>query len=586
MTIYKGKKSRSISTCSLVCLSTDSSLTRAGKTTSAKQVYTLSALLFAQMILAMSFLCLEVQGSSDSSNPPQRTATVESLVNIPVDLVIKESLVVSPDSRRVAFVVRMGDGQAAVIDGQKGPRYDAIRELTFGPNSQHVSYIAKHRQEEVLLLDGIEDSHRWDHILPFTFSPDGKHMMYFAQHQPEEQTMQTSQRAYVVQAGDLLGMIAHHFYGDAKKWDILYNANKKKIGPDPRQLRVGIELVIPPLPEAVVVLDGEVQSTYPAIGARSIVFSPDSSRYAYVAIRNNRPFAVIDGTPGPSYDAVGGIVFSDEGKSYAYVARDGEKVFIILDGEKRGPYDEILEEQPCGFRPDSLEIAYGAKKSDKWHMVLGTQEGPGYDNISPFLFSHNGQHFAYVAQIGGTGELQIIDGKLVVVGTEKARQCIVIDGKEGPTYDGLEGMSFSSDGKHFAYVASKAKEGFFVVLDGKERGPYTKIGTQGPVLSPDGSRCAYAAEAGEDKVCVVEGKHKGKAYDDILALTFSPDGRWLAYAARDGDEWRLIINGTESQPYRDIVLIFWDSIVFDSPGRVHYLVMDNNVVSVVTEELR
>ena len=49
---------------------------------------------------------------------------------------------------------------------------------------------------------------------------------------------------YVVVAGDNLGKIAKKFYGDARRFDIIVNANEQlKANPD--KLRVGMKLVIP-----------------------------------------------------------------------------------------------------------------------------------------------------------------------------------------------------------------------------------------------------------------------------------------------------------------------------------------------------
>ena len=52
---------------------------------------------------------------------------------------------------------------------------------------------------------------------------------------------------YVIVAGDSLTKIAQKAYGSATPANIdrIYQANKAKIGPDPDDLKVGMELVIP-----------------------------------------------------------------------------------------------------------------------------------------------------------------------------------------------------------------------------------------------------------------------------------------------------------------------------------------------------
>lgn len=52
---------------------------------------------------------------------------------------------------------------------------------------------------------------------------------------------------YVVQEDDFLAAIALKFYGDGSdaSWQIIYDANRDTIGPDPHKLKPGIVLVIP-----------------------------------------------------------------------------------------------------------------------------------------------------------------------------------------------------------------------------------------------------------------------------------------------------------------------------------------------------
>ncbi len=51
---------------------------------------------------------------------------------------------------------------------------------------------------------------------------------------------------YTVQAADTLTKIANAYYNDASKWKIIYDANRREIGPDPDRLTVGRRLRIPP----------------------------------------------------------------------------------------------------------------------------------------------------------------------------------------------------------------------------------------------------------------------------------------------------------------------------------------------------
>jgi nucleoid-associated protein YgaU len=54
-------------------------------------------------------------------------------------------------------------------------------------------------------------------------------------------------KTYTVKSGDTLMRLARKFYGEANagEYTVIYEANKKMIGPDPGKLSVGQVLTIP-----------------------------------------------------------------------------------------------------------------------------------------------------------------------------------------------------------------------------------------------------------------------------------------------------------------------------------------------------
>ncbi|MCB9507726.1 MAG: hypothetical protein H6697_08700 [Myxococcales bacterium] len=52
-------------------------------------------------------------------------------------------------------------------------------------------------------------------------------------------------RTYVVLPGETLSAIAAKVLGDAREWPRLYEANRRRIGPDPARVRDGMELRVP-----------------------------------------------------------------------------------------------------------------------------------------------------------------------------------------------------------------------------------------------------------------------------------------------------------------------------------------------------
>jgi nucleoid-associated protein YgaU len=67
---------------------------------------------------------------------------------------------------------------------------------------------------------------------------------------PAAKAAEVPANVHVVQSGDTLRKIARSRYGDAGKWQLIYDANRKAIGDDPGALKVGQRLTIPPAPAA------------------------------------------------------------------------------------------------------------------------------------------------------------------------------------------------------------------------------------------------------------------------------------------------------------------------------------------------
>ena len=108
--------------------------------------------------------------------------------------------------------------------------------------------------------------------------------------------------------------------------------------------------------EWVAVVDGREESPFPTIVLQSWLFSPDASRFAYVAAVNDREAAVvIDGDVQKPWahdertiGFTGGLIFSPDSKRLAYgvVQKSGfllrKSAFTyIIDGVSQRPYDGL-----------------------------------------------------------------------------------------------------------------------------------------------------------------------------------------------------------------------------------------------------
>jgi hypothetical protein len=319
---------------------------------------------------------------------------------------------------------------------------------------------------------------------------------------------------------------------------------------------------------SVLVLDGKEGQPFDSPAGRAdedaddlqMTFSKDGRQFAHRARWGGKQSFVVNGVPGPAYDAVVAFVFSADGKRWAYRARVGKEAFVVSGGEGWAAKGNPPSTTPAAVPDPGSTVAASAPAH---------REHKRYDMVYAMTFSPDGRHLAYAADVGGKqmlvmnetefrkydglGDVQFSpDGRRIGITTQTRAadgaeqwQCFV-DGKGAAFYEGIGRLHFSPDGKHLAYAAGRStSEGGrrqFVVTDGKEGPPFEGVGTV--AFSPDGSRVAYAALAGGEKVLVIDGRRFGPAG----FFAFSPDGRRVAHALpRPQERWVLAIDGVEAR---------------------------------------
>jgi hypothetical protein len=355
--------------------------------------------------------------------------------------------------------------------------------------------------------------------------------------------------------------------------------------------------------EAVVV-DGREGPVYDAIEG-PVFRVPGTAEVAYAARKGDVVVAVIAGREGPAYDEVGSLLrrpdrrptpdnpqdyisFSDDGSHVAYKARKGDKWLVVVDGEEGPEYDEVT----CGpLFADTGHCTYAARKGDNWVAVIDGRETPEHGWVGSVFFSPDGTRVVYEASDGpreARESFYVVDGhewpgcpqmgcvalheghvvqgfasdlgawfapggrRFYYVAKEGEKWVFVDEGREGPEYDGIYGLSISPDGQHVAYKAwrgpNPAQAEHVVVLDGVEGPVYGAIGCL--AFSPDGKRFAYdarpGAQWGVSQVVVADGQ-EGPRYQGVGPPSFSPDSRHLIYTASVGDKSVVVLDGEESR---------------------------------------
>ncbi len=164
---------------------------------------------------------------------------------------IGNSVIVSPDCRRVAYVACAGGKQFVAVDGQEAKRYDRLEEqsLIFSPDSQRLAYVAGVGEKWVVVVDGHEGE-GYDLVHQLAFSPDGQRFAYVA----------VLGKKWVMVVD---GQEGEYYYSDLSVFNPDYHLSLV-FNPDYQRL-----------------VDALEWDQFP----EQLVFSPDSQRLAYVARR-------------------------------------------------------------------------------------------------------------------------------------------------------------------------------------------------------------------------------------------------------------------------------------------------------------
>lgn len=440
----------------------------------------------------------------------------ETIIGFNDPMMNEESFVASPDGRRVAYMVMDGSGVAVVVDGVKGEPFEgfATGSLVFSPDGAHYGYVG---------------------------TRPGKHI--------------------VVHDGKL------HEYSGVSKQGVVFSPDSSRVGWVAE--REGRQLVV---------VDGSEGPEYDGIAPQGILFSPDGKRYAYQAKSAGKYLVVVDGEEGRLWDMVAGMSFTAGGQHSLYVAMRENRWFAVIDGVDYGPYDELRSLNPANKgTPDQMievfevstngaRVAFIGKREEQWYVHLdGKEQGP-FQTCAGLALSPEGSRVAFLAT-RGEGWFMSIDGvehkgqnleslsfspdgqRLASVVKSGEKRRARIDGADGKEYDKIEapGIRFSYDGKRTAYLAELGGEKR-VVVDGVESAPFKRVGKTALGFVPGSARPMYSFRRGEREVLVIDGV-EGPACLSYRSLAFAPDGSRYAYAAElDKDRWVVVVDGAVHGP--------------------------------------
>lgn len=309
-----------------------------------------------------------------------------------------------PVAHRVAYRVKKGDGMAVVVDGAVGKTYRSVGEPLFSPDGRRVLYWAQDSLDHVV-VDGVEGPGYPSIVATSVRFSDGAHVSYMAQQ---------NDRYFWVLDGSALRRyewLGYSYYPGRPRLDrdgtqLTYPARADGrffvvIGERETDRFDRIDSNPYFAPDGRVIFTAtRGQRQYVGVDAAAFAFDwiaqafiTNAGRLVILAREGSMWKLFIDGVAtGPAEPATGWVVASPDGRRIARMVQHGAKWHVLLDSVQGTGYDDLRD---VGFSPDSRHVVYFAKRLDKWVAVVDGVESPPYDEI---VVSHD--RVAVVPKLG------------------------------------------------------------------------------------------------------------------------------------------------------------------------------------------
>lgn len=296
-----------------------------------------------------------------------------------------------------------------------------------------------------------------------------------------------------------------------------------------------------------IVFDGKVSNAYSGLGddhsKGAVAYSNDGTHMLAImgAASSDSPsdgrtvfgggsYVVFDGKEYPLCDEFFQYQISDNSKQWGYIGRLGDEFFWVINGVKQKSYPNMVNAKAM-FSNTDQGFAYLAQTANKAYIpvVNGVDVGT-YGNISDFVLSPDGKHYAFLTNKDGkTG-------------------CLVSDGKEEVDADTVSNLEYTSDSKLVRLVKKGDKTR--LLLDGVETKDEYPPGACDVVVSPTLGRIAVKVKVQEGgktrEGWILDGKATELYEGMVQAPQFSPSGKNFAFRVRRADNsWFYVALGKQ-----------------------------------------
>ncbi len=562
--------------------------------------------------------------------------------------------VVSPDGGHYAVTAMHGSRELVIVDGVDGPEFDHAAhtwggqalDFVFNSDGKHSAYVAQSGDEMVEVRDGktaftitsikrLSNGVQEGIVLPIDQSRI---------HNPDAPTSSLVHQCVISPSGAHVAVVStHSSTSEPLNYYLFLDGVRSQ---SYRSIDLSkIAFVAEKLVYVAQTNDGKFHVVVndklgpPHDGVLTLLVNQDNNHYAYIAAdggaNGSNQVVVVDGIPGTphrgairnltiasngrvAYEAVvGGTPGSPNGSDDLYV--DGHSVgpvvhpFAVVDKSGKG---QILEAYVV-FSPDGKRVAYVRRVPGGMAAVVDGKVGRAYDSIGVFQFSPDSKYDFYVGQrnlnfvvldgqeMQGEGTVtnflfSQISGRFAYLAySPQAGFRMVIDGKQSPRFQEFvaNSMSFSADGKHYAYAIHANFSQCAIIRDGITTNvpslvPFTtraRPGIDFPPLffSEDGKRLVWAwpkSDGVSGNVISINSQEITHGHGAYEFPGFSPDSQHFATMIWNGHTYALSVDGKAGTTYDDFLEVnpnvarFLDSHTYrflGVKGGMVYRVMEN-----------
>ena len=267
-----------------------------------------------------------------------------------------------------------------------------------------------------------------------------------------------------------------------------------------------------------------------------------------------------DFVEGPSWDGVAGLRFGPGGRHLVYAALDGHHWRMVVDGTPEAPFDEV-DVESITFSPDGHRVGYVGGDRLCARVVVDAVSGDCIARVVGVALADVPEHdVRVVADAPDGSDAHVFVGRDRVLDLARASDLtvdpsvrhwavvaasppgwrLVVDGREGETFERLDRVVWDPSGRSVAYAARR-DGAWHIVVNGRVGPSYREV--EEPVFSANGAHVGYVGRDEGRSVVAIDDRTVWESTAPATALAFSDDGAHVAFTYRDGATAVISVDG-------------------------------------------